>query len=332
MSSLVAIRRGTGSAWNVLSAYSSRCRMESLASRYGPGLVLTARKSRHLESKFLSVRWRTSAFSPTTGHDQRRLVPGVTAVVLSNSLKGGVGKSTVAVGLASALHRGLGLTCGVLDADIYGPSVLHLVRASTRRQARSRDRAQRRLEPLCTESGLKVFGLAALQQRPTEALVWRGPVATRAVQQLVFDVAWAPLDVLVIDTPPGTGDVLLTLAQLVQLQGALLVTTPQQLVETQVRRGLDALQRLSIPVLGVVENMAYFVCSQCHHEEHVFGAPRLRADELAKLASSRVLAQLPLTTALCEAADQGRMDQDEKTQAHFADLAVQVASLLGFPV
>ncbi|KAK4533291.1 hypothetical protein CCYA_CCYA16G4173 [Cyanidiococcus yangmingshanensis] len=306
--------------------------MESLASRYGPVFVLTARKSRHLKSRFLSIRWRTSAFSPTAGHDQRRLVPGVTAVVLSNSLKGGVGKSTVAVGLASALHRGLGLTCGVLDADIYGPSVLHLVRASTRRQARSRDRAQRRLEPLCTESGLKVFGLAALQQRPMEALVWRGPVATRAVQQLVFDVAWAPLDVLVIDTPPGTGDVLLTLAQQVQLQGALLVTTPQQLVETQVRRGLDALQRLSIPVLGVVENMAYFVCSQCHHEEHVFGAPRLRADELAKLASSRVLAQLPLTNALCEAADQGRMDQDGKTQAHFADLAVQVASLLGFPV
>jgi ATP-binding protein involved in chromosome partitioning len=157
-------------------------------------------------------------------------------------------------------------------------------------------------------------------------------VATRAIQQLLFEVAWAPLDVLVIDTPPGTGDVLLTLAQQVQLQGAVLVTTPQQLVDTQVRRGLEALHRLSIPVLGVVENMAYIVCPHCGQKHDIFGSPHWRAAALAKLASCQVMAQLPLTPTLCETADQGRMDQDQSVQTIFGDLASQVAALLGFPV
>ncbi|BAM80822.1 similar to multidrug resistance protein [Cyanidioschyzon merolae strain 10D] len=301
-------------------------------------------------SRYLRLPPATTVFSRLIGHAplqlrdltqgaavsgpfQKRVLAGVTAVVLSSAVKGGVGKSTVAVGLASALQQGLGLRCGILDADIYGPSVLHLLRASVTQASRDRNpKTSRPLVPLVTESGLKVFGLAALQKRATEALVWRGPVATRAVQQLLFDVDWAPLDILVVDTPPGTGDVLLTLAQQLKVQGAILVTTPPQLVEVQVRRGLEALARLSIPVLGIVENMAYVECSRCQHKEEVFGAPEQRAAALAQAASVQVLAHLPLNKTLCEAADQGRMAQDTAVQTMFSDLAVQVATLLGFPV
>jgi ATP-binding protein involved in chromosome partitioning len=192
-------------------------------------------------------------------------IPGVRAAVAVASGKGGVGKSTVAANLAIAL-AGRGLAVGLLDADIYGPSQHVMMGAGEAPQV---DENEKIVPPL--RHGVRVMSLGFIMD-VDQPVIWRGPMVMKAVQQLIRDVRWGELDVLVIDLPPGTGDAQLTLAQELPLAGAVIVTTPQDVALIDARKGLAMFQRLGVPVLGVIENMSTFVCPHCGHAEAIFGS------------------------------------------------------------
>ena len=223
-------------------------------------------------------------------------LPGVGAIVAVASGKGGVGKSTVAVNLALALTR-LGKRVGLMDADIYGPSVPHLLGLSGRPHSAD----GKMLEPM-ERYGLKAMSIGLLIDRDAPA-VWRGPVATGALHQLLTQVGWGELDVLVIDMPPGTGDIHLSLAQRVALTGAVVVSTPQDIALLDARKGIAMFRKLEVPVLGVVENMSLYVCPNCGHEAHLFGhgGARKAAAELG----TEFLGEIPLHLSIREGSDDG---------------------------
>jgi ATP-binding protein involved in chromosome partitioning len=191
-------------------------------------------------------------------------VPGVDAIIAVASGKGGVGKSTVAVNLALGLAA-LNLRVGVLDADIYGPSIPRLLGLRGRPEALG----GRVLKPL-ERYGLKVMSIGFLVEEETP-MIWRGPMVQSALVQMLREVAWGALDVLVVDMPPGTGDAQLTMAQQVPLAGAVIVSTPQDLSLIDARKGLNMFRRVDVPVLGIVENMSYFVCPHCGERTDIFG-------------------------------------------------------------
>ena len=223
-------------------------------------------------------------------------LPGVGAIVAVASGKGGVGKSTVAVNLALALTR-LGKRVGLMDADIYGPSVPHLLGLS----GRPRSADGKMLEPM-ERYGLKAMSIGFLIDRDAPA-VWRGPVATGALHQLLTQVSWGDLDVLVIDMPPGTGDIHLSLAQRVALTGAIIVSTPQDIALLDARKGIAMFRKVEVPVLGVIENMSLYVCPNCGHEAHLFGhgGARKAAAEL----ETEFLGEIPLHLSIREGSDDG---------------------------
>jgi ATP-binding protein involved in chromosome partitioning len=190
-------------------------------------------------------------------------IPGVKAVVAIASGKGGVGKSTTTINLALALSK-MGLKVGVADADIYGPSLPTLLDLHDKPEITE----DKRMLPL-RKLGLQVNSIGFLVP-PEQAVAWRGPMASGALQQIVKQTAWDALDVLLIDMPPGTGDVHLTLAQQIPLQGAVIVTTPQRMALADALKGLRMFERVSVPVLGVVENMAVFACPCCKGVSHLF--------------------------------------------------------------
>lgn len=223
-------------------------------------------------------------------------VPGVRAIVAVASGKGGVGKSTTAVNLALALAA-RGLRIGLLDADIYGPSLPRLMGLSGRPPARD----GRTLEPL-TGHGVKVMSMGFLVAEDTP-MIWRGPMVQSAIQQMLRDVAWGELDVLVVDMPPGTGDAQLTLAQQVPLAGAVMVSTPQDIALLDARKGLNMFRRVDVPVLGIVENMSYFCCPNCGHRSDIFGHGGARA-EAGRLGVD-FLGEIPLDIAIRETSDGG---------------------------
>jgi len=221
---------------------------------------------------------------------------GVAAIIAVASAKGGVGKSTVAVNLACALAA-LGQRVGLLDADVYGPSLptlLGLVRA------KPQVGADKKLKPM-EAFGLKAMSIGFLVD-PEQPMAWRGPVATGALRQLINDVDWGALDVLVIDMPPGTGDIQLSLAQSVPLAGAVIVSTPQELALADVRRGVAMFEKTHVPVLGVIENMAYFEAPG-GARIHVFGEGG--AKRTAEALGAPFLGELPLDVALRESGDAG---------------------------
>jgi ATP-binding protein involved in chromosome partitioning len=224
------------------------------------------------------------------------LLPGVKNVVLVGAGKGGVGKSTVALNLACALARH-GAQVGLLDADFYGPSIP--VMTGIKRKPVSRD--DKTLEPL-EAHGIKVMSIGFLIE-PDQALIWRGPMLQGALMQLVRDVNWGELDYLVLDLPPGTGDVPLTVAQQVRSSGAVLVTTPQDVALADVVRAKQMFDKLSIPVLGIVENMNQFICPHCGKGTHIFdvGGGR-RAAELMDMA---FLGEVPLDLKIRQGGDRG---------------------------
>ena len=267
---------------------------------YGPQLA--ASLAAYLRSAgFADLDLTVALTSRIVAHSvQRNLKPlaGVSNVVAVASGKGGVGKSTVAANLALA-WAAEGARVGILDADIYGPSQPLMMGLAGQRPDSPDGKHIRPLEA----HGIKVMSIGFLVEA-AQALVWRGPMATQALTQLLNDTQWGELDYLVVDMPPGTGDIQLTLSQRVPVAGAVIVTTPQDIALSDARKGLAMFEKVSVPVLGVVENMSLHVCSQCGHAEHIFGVgggARMAAEH-----GVRLLGELPLEAAIREEADGGR--------------------------
>lgn len=224
-------------------------------------------------------------------------VPGVDHIIAVASGKGGVGKSTTAVNLALALKE-RGLKVGILDADIYGPSMPRLLGLKGQPQ----QIAGNKLEPM-QAYGVKVMSMGFLVDEETP-MIWRGPMVMSALSQMLKDVAWGDLDVLVVDMPPGTGDAQLTMAQQVPLAGAVIVSTPQDLALIDARKGLNMFRKVNVPVLGIVENMSTFICPHCGEPSNIFGHGGAKA-EAARLGVP-FLGEVPLTIAIRETSDEGR--------------------------
>jgi ATP-binding protein involved in chromosome partitioning len=222
-------------------------------------------------------------------------IPGVAAVIAVASGKGGVGKSTVAANLAIALGQ-LGLKVGLMDADIYGPSVPRLF------DIREKPKTDgKKIIPI-EKHGIKIMSLGFLI-REDEAVVWRGPMVQSALTQMLNDSTWAPLDILVLDMPPGTGDAQLTISQRVPLRGAVIVSTPQDIALIDARKGIAMFEKTKVPVLGIVENMSTFVCPNCGHESHIFGHGGARNE--AKRMGVPFLGEIPLVPLIRETSDAG---------------------------
>src|SRR6202008_2720329 len=198
------------------------------------------------------------------GRPQRGAITGVSAIVAVASGKGGVGKSTVAANLALGLKAN-GLAVGVLDADIYGPSMPRMLGIGGR-QPQSRD--GKVLQPL-ENYGLRVMSMGFLVPEDTP-MIWRGPMVMSALQQMLRDVTWGETDIMIVDMPPGTGDAQLTLAQQTPLSGAVIVSTPQDLALIDARKGLNMFRKVNVPVIGIVENMSYFICTKCGERHEIF--------------------------------------------------------------
>jgi ATP-binding protein involved in chromosome partitioning len=244
------------------------------------------------------------------------LLPGVKNIVAVASGKGGVGKSTTAVNLALALAAE-GAKVGVLDADIYGPSVPTMLGVSERPESHD----GKTMEPL-ENYGLQIMSIGLLVAQD-EAMIWRGPMAIQALDQLLRQSNWKDLDYLIIDMPPGTGDIQLSLAQKVPLTGAVIVTTPQDIALLDVRKGITMFEKVGVPILGVVENMAVHVCSQCGHAEHIFGQEG--GKRLAQQYNVDYLGALPLALHIREQADAGRPTVVAAPQSEVAGLYGAVA-------
>jgi ATP-binding protein involved in chromosome partitioning len=226
-----------------------------------------------------------------------KLVPGIKNILAVASGKGGVGKSTTAVNLALALAAE-GAAVGVLDADIYGPSQPMMLGIAGRPESHD----GKHLEPMAGH-GLQAISIGFLIDIDTP-MVWRGPMVTQALEQLLKDTRWRDLDYLVVDLPPGTGDIQLTLAQKVPVTGAVIVTTPQDIALIDARKGLKMFEKVGIPILGVVENMSFHVCPKCGHQSHIFGSGG--AEKMSRDYGTELLGQLPLDEAIRSHADSGK--------------------------
>jgi ATP-binding protein involved in chromosome partitioning len=251
-------------------------------------------------------------------------IPGVAAIIAVASGKGGVGKSTVAINLALALHD-LGLKVGVLDADIYGPSLPKLLAIRERPEVISGTR----LRPI-VRHGMPVMSIGFLVEEETP-MIWRGPMVMSALTQMLREVEWGTLDVMVVDMPPGTGDAQLTMAQQVPLKGAVIVSTPQDLALIDARRGIAMFRRVNVPVLGIVENMSTFICPQCGARSDIFGHGGARAE--AERLGVPFLGEVPLAIEIREKSDAGAPVVASAPAGvharHFRDIAARVRDGLG---
>jgi ATP-binding protein involved in chromosome partitioning len=261
--------------------------------------------------------------SKITAHAVQRgvaLLPGVKNVVAVASGKGGVGKSTTAVNIALALAAE-GAKVGLLDADIYGPSVPMMMGIEGRPDSED----GKTMEPL-ENYGVQVMSIGFLVEKD-EAMIWRGPMATQALEQLLRQTNWKDLDYLIVDMPPGTGDIQLTLSQRVPMTGAVVVTTPQDIALLDARKGIKMFEKVGVPILGIVENMAVHVCSNCGHVEHIFGADG--GKKMATEYNMDYLGALPLAMQIRLQADSGKptvvSDPDSEVAGLYKAVARKVA-------
>jgi ATP-binding protein involved in chromosome partitioning len=259
----------------------------------------------------------------STNYSEGSLLSGVQNIIAVASGKGGVGKSTVTANLAMALALS-GARVGILDADIYGPSMVMMFGVNTSPEVKE----DRTLVP-ATVAGIQIVSMAMFSD-PNKATIWRGPMATQMIQNFLHRVHWGTLDYLLIDFPPGTGDIQLTLTQNCPISGAVVVTTPQEVALADVRKGLAMFRAVAVPVIGVIENMSYFVCDECDKKHHIFRkGGGLRTAEELKLA---FLGEIPLEAGVADSGDAGRpivyTSPNSLPAKAFLDLAGQVASRL----
>ncbi len=298
-------------------------RLGFAANRYGQelsaGLAATLRNQRAKGAVRVSSEWSVSA-----AFSRQKPVKEIKNIVAVASGKGGVGKSTTAANLALGLAYE-GAKVGLLDADIYGPSQPRMLGVSGERPS---TRDGKTLEPLLAH-GIKTMSIGFLidEEQP---MVWRGPMVTQALNQLLLDCDWGELDYLVVDMPPGTGDIQLTLSQRVPVSGAVIVTTPQDIALLDARKGLKMFQKVGVPVLGIVENMSTHLCTKCGHEEHIFGAGGGRS--MAEQYGVELLAELPLDIRIREQADGGRptviAEPESPLGRAYIDMARRIAARL----
>ncbi len=250
-------------------------------------------------------------------------IEGIKNIIAIASGKGGVGKSTVAVNLALALSAE-GASVGILDADIYGPSQPRMLGVKTKPESKD----GRSLEPIVSHH-LQSMSIGYLIDEETP-MIWRGPMVTQALEQLLKDTNWKDIDYLIVDLPPGTGDTQLTLAQKVPVSGAVIVTTPQDIALLDARKGLKMFEKVEIPVLGIIENMSTHICSQCGHEEPIFGAGG--GQKLSEESDVDFLGALPLDLRIREETDNGKptvvADPECRIAQIYRDIARRVAAKL----
>jgi len=249
-----------------------------------------------------------------------KLLPGVKNIIAVASGKGGVGKSTTAVNLALALAAE-GAQVGILDADIYGPSQPMMLGITGRPESIE----ENTIEPM-EGHGLQASSIGFLIEAGADG-VWRGPMVTSALEQLLRQTRWRDLDYLIVDMPPGTGDIQLTLSQKVPVTGAVIVTTPQDIALLDARKGLKMFEKVGVPIVGIIENMSTYVCTKCGHEEHIFGSGG--GEKMCQEYGVDFLGALPLNLSIREQADAGRptvvADPDSAISAIYKNIARQVA-------
>jgi ATP-binding protein involved in chromosome partitioning len=249
----------------------------------------------------------------------KALVPGVRAIIAVASGKGGVGKSTVAANLALGLAAS-GLKVGLLDADIYGPSMPRMLGIAGRPQTRD----GKSLQPM-TNHGIKCMSMGFLVPEDTP-MIWRGPMVMSALQQMLRDVEWGELDVMVVDMPPGTGDAQLTMAQQVPLAGAVIVSTPQDIALLDARKGLNMFRKVDVPVLGFVENMSYFRCPHCGERSDIFGHGGAKRE--AERLGVEFLGEVPLDILIRETSDEGQPIVASHPESEHAQIFRRIAARL----
>ena len=253
---------------------------------------------------------------------QRQEASRIKNIIAVSSGKGGVGKSTTTVNLALALSEA-GASVGILDADVYGPSQPHLLGVPVGTTPQSRD--MRTYAPV-TAYGLKIMSMGLMVTEKTP-LMWRGPVASETIQQLINQTLWGDMDYLLVDMPPGTGDIHITLAQTLAIAGAVVVTTPQDIALLDVKKGIDMFNAVDIPLLGIIENMATHTCSQCNNIEHIFGEHG--GESIARQYQSEILGSLPLDIKIREQADAGQpillAEPESKIAQSYRDIALRLA-------
>ena len=280
-------------------------------------LISAAKTVAGVDNVSCTITCRVSAHAAQRGV---ALLPGVKNIVAVASGKGGVGKSTTAVNLALALAAE-GASVGLLDADIYGPSIPMMMGIEGRPESDD----GKTMDPL-ENYGVQVMSIGFLVAQD-EAMIWRGPMATQALEQLLRQTNWRELDYLIVDMPPGTGDIQLTLSQRVPMTGAVIVTTPQDIALLDAKKGIKMFEKVGVPILGIVENMAVHVCENCGHVEHVFGAEG--GKKMAAEYKMDYLGALPLNMQIRVQADSGRptvvADPDGDVAAIYKAVARQVA-------